>query len=119
MLHKLMLYEAASKRLIASRKATLLKQALVANRSIGGQLTDCQTQLEQVLALGVQVMPITRKLLVESKVERQNHGLMTGDSLHVGNMNRHSAPILNIATKDGDFAHINGLTVWEPMDVVP
>lgn len=119
MLHKLMLYEAASKGLIANRKAALLKQALVANRAIGGQLTDCQAQLEQVLAMGVQVKSITRKLLVESKAERQNHGLMTGDSLHLGNMNRHSAPIVNIATRDNDFRHINALTVWEPMDIVP
>jgi len=118
MLHKLMLYEALSKGFIPSRSATLLREALAANRSIGASLTDCQTQLEQVLAMGVQVRPITRRLLVDSKVERQSFGLMTGDSLHMGNMNRHPTRIVDIATRDGDFAHISGLTVWEPMDVV-
>jgi len=63
--------------------------------------------------MGIRVKPITRRLLLDTKAERQKHGLMTGDSLHVGSMNRHSSPIIHIATKDGDFGHINGLTVWE------
>lgn len=119
MLHKLMLYEAMSKNVITDRKAASLKRALLDDRTIGAQLTECQDQLEQVLATGIQVKAITRRLLIDTKAERQQHGLMTGDSLHVGNMNRHATPIVNIATKDGDFGHINGLMVWEPMDVVP
>lgn len=119
MLHKLMLYEAMSKGYTKDRSAKQLRAALMADRKIGSVLTDCQTQLERVLAMGIQVSPITRRLLIDTKAERQKHGLMTGDSLHVGNMNRHSTPIVNIATRDGDFAHIGGLTVWEPMDVAP
>jgi hypothetical protein len=53
------------------------------------------------------------------KMERTTHGLMTGDSLHLGNMNRHRVPLRDIVTHDGDFAHVLSLIVWEPMDVVP
>ncbi len=40
------------------------------------------------------------------------------DSLHLGNMNRHRPPLRDIVTHDGDFGHVPGLIVWEPMDVV-
>ena len=83
------------------------------------RLTDCQTQLEQVLAIGIKVRPITHRLLVNTGVLRQTHGLMTGDSLHLGIMQRPRTLIADIVTHDGDFAHIPGLTVWQPMDVQP
>ena len=41
----------------------------------------------------IKVLSINQKMLIETKVERIVHGLMTGDSLHLGNMNRHSIPL--------------------------
>lgn len=67
----------------------------------------------------IKVLSINQKMLIETKVERIAHGLMTRDSLHLGNMNRHSIPLRDIVTHDSDFAHIANLTVWEPMDVIP
>ena len=118
LLHKLMLAEAYAKGLISKRQASVLKARLQANRTLAARLTDYQTQFENTLAIGLRVLPISRKILVETKVERTRHGLMTGDSLHLGNMNRHSTPLQDIITHDSDFAHIPGLTVWEPMDVI-
>lgn len=118
LLHKLMLAEAYSKNLIDKRSAAKLKSLLVSNRSIATNLVDYQSQFESTLAIGLRVLRITRMLLVETKVERYNYGLMTGDSLHVGNMNRHAIHIQDIVTYDGDFNHIPALTVWTPMDVI-
>lgn len=61
---------------------------------------------------------MTGKLLRESKMERVTHSLMVGDSLHLGNMNRHKIPIKDIVTNDGDFDYIPNITVWKPEDVI-
>jgi hypothetical protein len=42
---------------------------------------------------------------------------MTGDSIHLGNMNRHGNRIRDIVTHDGDFSHVPSVNVWMPMDV--
>lgn len=119
LLHKLMLAEAYAKGLITKRQASALKARLQTNRTLAARLTDYQEQFETTLAIGLKVLSINRKMLIETKAERIAHGLMTGDSLHLGNMNRHSIPLRDIVTHDGDFAHIANLTVWEPMDVIP
>lgn len=118
LLHKLMLAEACAKGLIAKQSASQLKICLSTNRTIAANLNDYQSHFENILGIGLKVLPITSKLLVDTKVERRTHGLMTGDSLHMGNMNHHSTPIQDIVTYDGDFAHIPNINVWEPMDVV-
>jgi predicted nucleic acid-binding protein len=124
LLHKLMLAEAYAKNIIAKRAASQLKSRLQSNRSLAVQLTDYQTQFENTLAFGLNILPINTKLLVETKAERLNYSLMTGDSLHLGSMNRctrnrRKVPLRNIVTYDADFAHIPGLTVWKPIDVIP
>src|SRR5207249_2589246 len=117
LLHKLMLAEAYAKGLITRRQASLLKTCFKGNRVLAGSLTDYQSQFENTLAIGLKVLRITKELLIETKLERRSHALLTGDSIHVGNMSRHQQPISHIVTHDGDFAHIPGLTVWQPMDV--
>ena len=82
LLHKLMLAEAYSKGFIRDRKAAMLKKALAIDRSIAANLLDYQLQFEDILAIGLEVLPVTSELLVDTKVERKTHGLMTGDSLH-------------------------------------
>jgi len=119
LLHKLMLAEAYAKGHITRRNASSLKARLRANRALAAGLTDYQQHFENTLAIGLKVLRISRKMLVDTKTERAAYGLMTGDSLHLGSMNRHLVLLQDIVTHDGDFAHIPGLTVWEPMDVVP
>ncbi|MEQ8464548.1 type II toxin-antitoxin system VapC family toxin [Coleofasciculus sp. E1-EBD-02] len=119
LLHKLMLAEAVNKGYITRRSASKLKNKLSSNRSLASNLTDYQQQFEDILALGIKVLRISQKTLVETKRERTQYGLMTGDSLHLGTMNQHSTPIDNIVTHDSDFAHVPNLTIWTPMDVIP
>src|SRR5579875_11725 len=122
LLHKLMLTEAQQKKIIANRSASKLKEKLSKDRIIAAKLSDYQRYFEQTLALGLKVMSINEQLLIETKLERATYGLMTGDSLHLGCMNRcknsrRKAPLYDIVTYDGDFDHIVGVTVWRPQDV--
>jgi len=122
LLHKLMTAEAYIKNCIKRRSASELRDYLKKRHGKPLPLGDYQTQFENALALGLRVLPINEKLLVETKIERTNFYLMTGDSLHLGCMNRHTmkrrkVPLHDIVTQDSDFAHIPGLTVWEPTDV--
>jgi len=119
LLHKLMLVEAVAKGFIQRTRASDLKQCFQNNRGIAAQLRDYQTQFEDTVAIGLQVLRISTKILVDTKAERTSHALLTGDSLHLGTMNRHLPVINDIVTHDGDFRHIPGLTVWQPMDVIP
>ncbi len=126
LLHKLMTAEAYQKRCINERKAGKLNDYLKRQRELGQPvlLGDYQTYFENMLALGLKVLPISEKLLVDTKVERNTLYLMTGDSLHIGCMNRRmlrrrKAPLRDIVTDDGDFALIPGFTIWKPNDVHP
>lgn len=122
LLHKLMFAEALAKGCTKSTNPQELKKYMKANRGKTIPLTDYQTQFEAILAIGLRVLPINEKLLVDTKLEREKYCLITGDSLHLGTMNRRTikrrrVPLQHIATKDDDFVHIPGLTVWQPNDV--
>lgn len=118
LLHKLMLQEAYQKGCIRESRATLLRQWLARDRNNCKSLVDYQTHFENTLAMGLRVLRIARKHLINSKLERANHGLMTNDSIHLHNMRNHSVLINDIVTHDGDFHHISDVTVWQPQDVI-
>jgi len=118
LLHNLMLAESIKKGFIEKKSAYKLKKLLTDDRNMATQLTEYQQQFENTVNIGLKVLNVTPKLIVETYTERQQYGLLTTDSIHVGNMNRHRVPIVNIATYDGDFEHIDGLTMWKPMDVM-
>ena len=123
LMNKLMLAEAYKKQCTKKPNAFELKQYFKANRGNANPLTEYQIQFEAILAMGLQVLPIDEKLLVETKIERTTYCLMTGDSLHLGTMNRRKirrrkVPLQHIVTGDADFALIPGLTVWQPGDVI-
>ena len=123
LLHKLMLTEAFARRYISSRSASKLKDKLKSTPAIASTLVEYQRQFETILSLGITVLPVDERLLRETKFERTTYGLMTGDSIHLGTMNRcrvarRKEPVRDIVTQDGDFALIAGLTVWRPEDVI-
>jgi len=119
LLHKLMLLEAKAKGLTAECQATQLRTCLSRDRSRAKDLTAYQEQFEDLLTIGLKVLRITKRLLVATAEERAAHGLLTNDSLHLGTMLRHHPGVTDIVTHDGDFQHIEGITVWFPDDVLP
>ena len=123
LMNKLMLAEACKKKCTKNPNAFELKQYFKANRGNSNPLTEYQIQFEAILEIGLRVLPIDEKLFVETKIERTTHCLMTGDSLHLGTMNRRKirrqkVPLQHTVTSDADFALIPGLTVWQPGDVI-
>ena len=123
LLHKLMCTEAIAKQCIRSTNPQELKRYLKNQRGQENPLRDYQAQFEAIIAVGLHVLPINENLLVDTKVERQQYYLITGDSLHLGTMNRRKVmrrkvPLQHIVTGDADFALIPGLTVWQPNDVI-
>ncbi len=123
LVHKLMIKEAFVRGFITSPSAAKLKECFKKDRAKALALVTYQEQFEELLTIGLQVLPITKQLLVETKVARSTYALLTGDSLHVGTMNRcqvnrRNAPLHDIVTNDEDFALIAGMTVWKPNDIV-
>ncbi|MBU0678458.1 MAG: hypothetical protein KJ626_10105 [Verrucomicrobia bacterium] len=119
LLHKLMLAEAFARGLVkpgtaGQAQAWRVEKWLSKDRTRGALLTNYQGQFEAVFSLGVGLLRTSKKTLVESKTERMAHGLMAGDSIHVGCMARHKPPIADIVTCDGGFDHIPGITIWKP-----
>lgn len=88
LLHKLMTAEAFANHCISARSASKLKMYLNKQRGNSIPLGIYQAQFENAVAMGLKVLPITEKLLIETKTERTTYYLMTGDSLHLGCMNR-------------------------------
>ncbi len=125
LMHNLMLAEAFDKGYIQGPpakprlSASDLRNWLNSNRHLANTLTQYQQQFEDTLGIGVKVLIIGAKLMVDTKAERASYGLMTGDSLHVGTMRRKPSTLSDIVTYDGDFTHVTGLEVWRPMDVIP
>ncbi len=122
LVHKLMIKEAFVKGFIPSPSAVKLKECFKRDRTKALALVKYQEQFEELLTIGLQVLPVTRQLLVETKLERSKYALLTGDSIHIGSMktcqvNRRSAPLYDIVTNDEDFALITGMTVWKPNDI--
>ena len=117
LLHKLMLVEAFQKGMIPQPRAEKLKVWLVGNRANAGRLADYQTQFDSILALGIEMLRTTKKLLAETETERRVHALMVGDSLHLGCMNRHEPAISDPVTNDSDFDHVSSIRIWKPKDI--
>lgn len=124
LLHKLMLAEAVAKGCTLKKDAQALKWYLKKQREAKQTLvlTDYQVLFEYITSIGLHVLPMNEKLLVDTKAERVQYYLMTGDSLHLGTMNRRKIgrklmPLQHIATNDGDFAYIPGITAWQPQDI--
>lgn len=122
-IHKLMLKEAYQKGFISTLSGGVpkLKECFKRDPTKATQLVEYQQQFEAWLSL-MHVVPITKKLLIETKVDRANYALLTGDSIHIGTMNRcrenrRDAPLYDIVTNDDDFALIASVTVWKPQDI--
>ena len=119
LLHKLMLAEAFTRGLVkmgkeGQKQAWRVEEWLNGDRTRGAMLKDYQGQFEAAFAFGIELIRTSKRTLIDTKHERLTHGLLAGDSIHVGCMVRHKPPIADIATRDGGFDHVPGITVWKP-----
>jgi predicted nucleic acid-binding protein len=110
--HRLMAVEAVRRGLVTSGSvaAKLRTQPAVVRR-----LTTYQEDLDALVAIGIEVMPLDGDVLAASAAIRREHGLLVNDSLCVAQIQR--ATIQALASSDQDFSRVPGLRVYRPADL--
>lgn len=110
--HRLMIIGAVRRGLIRGGN---LAAKLRAHRALVRGLSTYQTDVDALLAIGLEVLPLDAAALTASGAIRQTYGLLTNDSLNVALLQQAGVSIL--ATSDRDFAEIPELQVYHPTDV--
>ncbi|HLC26119.1 MAG TPA: PIN domain-containing protein [bacterium] len=109
--HRLMLAEAVSKRLIEKGQAGLLRGKAEA---ISG-LTEYWNQALKIFSLNLLILSLEESRLHRAGEIRAIHGLLTNDSVILAALDEYGIECL--ASRDSDFDHIPGITVYKPMDL--
>jgi predicted nucleic acid-binding protein len=109
--HRLMLAEALKKNLITQEQASQLK----GKRNIVKGLIDYWTLTSRIFALNVLVLDLEVPRLHRGKRMRTAHGLLTNDSMVLAALDEYGIGCL--ATRDGDFDQVPGITVYKPGDI--
>ena len=111
-LHRLMMIEAVTKGLVTSGNVA---KKFRKKPNVVKQLADYQTQTEDILEMGIEVVGLTSDALKISHPYRRRDGLLVNDSLTAAVMEEEG--ILYIATADPDFTRVEELRVYSPIDL--
>ena len=76
------------------------------------QLTRFRQVVDEIPGFGIQVLPITMRLISAAAAISQQHGLLSGDALVVAVMREHG--LVHLASHDADFDRVPGLTRYSP-----
>lgn len=109
--HQFMMAEAFSKRLIARRTASELRQKYLAIP----KLVDYWRETEKILALNLLLFSTDEQMVRSAHSERQVSGLLTNDSMIMSCMREYG--IQYLASADGDFDRASGIIVCGPDDI--
>jgi predicted nucleic acid-binding protein len=111
-LHRLMMVEAVNKKLVEPPNILnkLRKQPHKIKR-----LNEYYINTQRIQEMGVKVLPVLPEILVTSHHFRTGYGLMVNDSIIAAVMQ--GAGLTALASNDGHFRKIHGLTVYSPADV--
>ncbi|MGH9843321.1 MAG: type II toxin-antitoxin system VapC family toxin [Blastocatellia bacterium] len=113
-MHRLMTAEAVARQLITSSQVV---RKLRERPDIVQQLQMPNQCVQQIRAMKIEITPLSVSTLEASTTVRQQHGLLTNDSLLVAAMQE--LKLQKLATLDHDFARVSGLLVYQPTDVSP
>ncbi len=111
-LHRLMMVEAVTKELVTSGNVA---KKLRERPNVVKQLADYQTQTEAILEMGIEVVGLTSDSLKISHPYRLRDELLVNDSLTAAVMEAEG--ILYLATADPNFTRVEGLRIYDPLDV--
>ncbi len=75
------------------------------------ELTKCWDAIDKILSLNITILNVPEDFRLVMNCCKE-HKLLTRDALHVAIMKKHGLP--HIATGDGDFKRVPGITVWMP-----
>jgi predicted nucleic acid-binding protein len=110
--HRLMAVEAVRKGLITPGNVAAKFRA---HPDIVRALSDYQTNLNTLMAIGIQVLFLGPDDLVASAAVRRVSGLLTNDSLTAAMLQRER--IRALATSDPDFRRLPDVRIYEPTDL--
>jgi predicted nucleic acid-binding protein len=68
--------------------------------------------IEMLSRLGLGIIELTGKDMINALKKSQDHGLMTADAAHIAVMERKGME--HLASSDKDFAEIETISVWAP-----
>jgi predicted nucleic acid-binding protein len=108
-----MLAEAKAKGLVSSENARDLRS----KPDVVRNLADYWRNTQRVLALNLLFLPLELSILTTAHGERQSAGTLTNDSMIVSLMRLLGVQYL--ASADGDFDRVAGITVFGPSDLSP
>ena len=109
--HRLMLAEACAAGIIAKQHPSLLGKRLQAITTLSKYWIQTQT----ILTMNMAILPVEEACLYGAHSVRSSYGMLTNDSLIVAAMRDYGLSI--VASADGDFDHIMGLTRYTPTDL--
>lgn len=112
MAHRLMAIEAVRRGLVTAGN---VGAKLRAKPDVIRQLSLYQANVDTLMAIGIEVLPVTVDVLGERGGIRSEHGLLVNDSLSVALLQL--AHIKAIATSDKVFLRVPGLRVYLPADL--
>ncbi len=113
--HRFMLAEATAKGLLAGKPEKGSKYLSKHPEEVK-ILTDYWVNTLKLLALNMLLIPIEQPVVEAGQRERVDAGLLTNDSIIVAAMREYG--ISKIATNDGQFETVAGISVFRPTDVV-
>jgi len=76
------------------------------------RLTRFRQVVDEIPGFGIQVLPLTVRLVSAAAAISQQHGLLSGDALVVAVMREHG--LVYLASHDADFDRVPGLTRYAP-----
>ena len=110
--HRLMIIEAVARGLVAPGNVV---KKLRGRPEIVRRLSLYQEQLEKIPWMGVEVVPLDRRLLAIAAPLRTRYGLLTNDSILIATALDHD--IMAFASADRDFAQVETIQLFCPTDL--
>ena len=68
--------------------------------------------LDEIVAIGVQVLPVTHQMVLSAGDLSRQHGLLSGDALILAAM--HGQGLTRLASNDADFDRVPGIVRYAP-----
>ena len=111
--HRLMMLEAIAARLVRSGNVA---KKLRERPEVIRRLRLASEQTARIALMGIEVLGLELRLVLSAAAFREKYGLMTNDSIIMATIE--DVDITHVATADRDFGRVEGLTVFEPTDLL-
>lgn len=110
--HRLMTIEAVRRGLVPPGNVAA---KLRAQPGLVRALSTYQADVDTLLTIGIEVLPLDTDVLAASAVFRREHGLLVNDSLTLAQLRR--GRIETLASSDREFTRVPGIRIYLPNDL--